>query len=120
MSTLGSLACLADFSAGSATKDLTGTRDDDRRICIISRVGHRMLQVIDNCGWGEGEERGISISAKQTHSVMYHAPDGDMFMLSDRRKTVRSFDGSLLFEASSTSSSSFSRSLIVSCGPAFA
>jgi hypothetical protein len=48
MGTLASLTLLADFGAGRATKDLTRTRDDDGRICIIPRIWHWMVQVIDN------------------------------------------------------------------------
>jgi hypothetical protein len=48
MGTFAGLALLADFGAGGATKNLTRTRDDDRRICIIPRVWHFMVQVVDN------------------------------------------------------------------------
>jgi hypothetical protein len=48
MGTWGSLACLADFGAGGATKNLTRTRDNDRCVHIISGIWHRMFQVIDN------------------------------------------------------------------------
>lgn len=48
MGTLTSLALLADFGAGCTTKNLAGTGDDDRRICVFSRVWHCMVQVVDN------------------------------------------------------------------------
>jgi len=48
MGTLASLALLANFGAGGATKNLTRTRDDDGGIRIVSRVWHGIVQVADN------------------------------------------------------------------------
>jgi len=48
MGTLASLALLADFGAGCTTKNLTGTWDDDGGICIVSRVWHSIVQIVDN------------------------------------------------------------------------
>jgi len=48
MGTLASLALLADFGAGRTTKNLTGTGNDDGRICVITRVWHCIVQVVDN------------------------------------------------------------------------
>jgi len=47
MGTLASLALLADFGAGRTTKNLTGTGDDDRRICVFSWVWHGIVQVVN-------------------------------------------------------------------------
>lgn len=97
-------AWLANSRASGTAQKLAGRRNNDRLVGLVARVSS-----IE--GFIKGKRRS---TGKRRYC---YAPKGETFRLRLRRSILRSLAGSSLLDASSASSSSFWRSLMVSCGP---
>ena len=100
---------LPNLSASCPTQYLTRSRDNDRGVCVVTGVGH-IIHLVYDCS-----RRQKDVTELTRHNQgKWDAPEGATFKLILLLSTLLSLEGSRLCEASSASSSSFCRSLIVS------